>query len=219
LAQTSQPDPVSRARLPPLTGGPNLSAQVTSLSISLSISRARFSSVEPLPPCVPFSLSAPWTLPVRSAFPAPAVDRRVRTRARRRVSRPRRPPTRPAPFIEPWQCPAHTPHLISCSFALSRALPTPPAAAGDLRPCSWPSSSPETAPSLPELCPEVRHPSPCPISLIAPCVRPISPWLVLDRGSLPCSCGGRPIQPSLVHRVVPCVTPVSAEASPGLSAP
>jgi hypothetical protein len=137
------------------------------------------------------SFSAPWTLPVSSAPSALAVDRRVRTRARRRISRPRRPPTRPAPFIESHQCPAHTPHLISRSFALSRALPSPPAAAGDLRPRSWPSSSPETAPSLPELHPEVRHPSPCPISLIAPCAQPISPSPVLGRGGPPCSRSGR----------------------------
>ena len=169
-------------------------------SLSLSVSRARSASAEPLPPCVPFSLSAPWACLVSSAFPAPAVDRRVRTRARRGVSRPRRPPTCPAPFLEPSQCPTHTPHLISRSFTLSRALPTPPAIAGDPRPRSRPSSSPETAPSLPELRPEVRHPSPCPISLIAPCVHPISPSPMLGRGGPPCSRGGRPIQPGLVHR-------------------
>jgi hypothetical protein len=66
-------------------------------------------------------------------------------------------PTRPAPFLEPRQCPAHTPRLISHSFTLSRALPTLPAATGDPRPRSRPSSSSETAPSLPELHPEVRH--------------------------------------------------------------
>jgi hypothetical protein len=133
-------------------------------------------------PCAPPFLSASWTLPVRSSFPAPAVDRHVRTRARRQVSRPRRPPTRPASFLESRQCPMHTPHLISLGFTLSRALPTPPAAAEDPRPCSRPSSSPETAPGLTELRPEVRHTSPCPISLIAPYIRPISPSPVLDRG-------------------------------------
>jgi hypothetical protein len=97
------------------------------------------------------------------------------------------------PFLEPRQCPTHTPRLTSLDFTLSRALPTPPAAAGDPRPRSRPSSSLETAPSLPELRPEVRHPFPCPISLIAPYVRPISPLLVLDRGGPPRSCGGRPI--------------------------
>jgi hypothetical protein len=148
---------------------------------------------EPLPRTPLSPLSAPWTLPVSSAFSALAVDRRVRTRACHRVSRPRRPPTRPAPFIEPRQCPAHTPHLNSLTLALSRALPSPPAVAEDPRPRSRSSSSPKTAPSLPELHPEVRHPSPCPISPIAPCVRPISPSPVLGRGSLPCSRGGWPI--------------------------
>jgi hypothetical protein len=95
------------------------------------------------------------------------------------------------PFLEPRQCPAHTPHLISHNFALSRALLMPPATVGDPLPCSRPSSSSETAPSLPELRPEVRHPSPCPISFIVPCVRPISPSPVLDRGGPPCSRGVR----------------------------
>src|SRR5688572_30249278 len=116
-----------------------------------------------------FSLSALWACLVSSAFPAPTVDRCVRTRARRRVSQPRCPSTRPTPFLEPRPCPAHTPRLISLGFTLSRALPTPPAAAGDPHPCSRPSSSPETVPSLLELHHEVRHPSPCPISPIAPC--------------------------------------------------
>jgi hypothetical protein len=104
------------------------------------------------------------------------------------------------PFLEPRPCPAHTPRLISLSFTLSHALPTPLAAARDPRPCSRPSSSPETAPSLPELRPEVRHRSSCPISFIAPCIRPISPSPVLGRGGPPCSRGGRPIRPNLVHR-------------------
>jgi hypothetical protein len=52
----------------------------------------------------------------------------------------------------------------------------------------------------PRAPPEVRHPSPCPISLIVPYVRPISPSPVLDRGGPPCSRGGRPIQPGLVPR-------------------
>jgi hypothetical protein len=162
-------------------------------SPSLSISRARFASAEPLPRASLFSLSTPWTLPVRSAFLAPAVDQRVRTRARRRVSRPRRLPTRLAPFIESCQCPTHTPHLISRTIILSRALPSPPAAAGDPRPRPRPSSSLETTPSLPELRSEVRDPSPCPISFIAPCVRLILPSPMLGRGGPPCSRGGRPI--------------------------
>ena len=144
-------------------------------ALPLSLSRGPGPPVvEPLPRAPLFSLSALWACPVSSAPSTFAVDRRVRTRARRRISRPRRPPIRPAPFLEPHQCPTHTPHLISRSFALSHTLPTPPAAVGDPRPRSRPSSSPETAPSLPELRPDVRHSSPCPISPIVPCVRPIS---------------------------------------------
>jgi hypothetical protein len=160
---------------------------------TLSVSWARFASAEPFPPRVPFSLSAPWAYLVSSAFPAPTMDRRVRTRARRWVSRPRCLPTRPTPFLEPCQCPALAPRLISHTLALSRALPLPPDATGDPRPRSRPTSSSKTTPSLPELHPEVRHPSSCPISLIAPCVRPISPSRVLDRGGPPCSRGGWPI--------------------------
>jgi hypothetical protein len=89
---------------------------------SLSVSRGPGPPVvEPLPRTPLSPLSAPWTLPVSSAPSALAVDRRVCTRARRRISRPRRSPTRPAPFLEPRQWPAHTPHLISRSFALSRS--------------------------------------------------------------------------------------------------
>jgi hypothetical protein len=162
-------------------------------SLSLSVSRARIASRRAIAPRVPFFSLCAVGLPCQFRPSALAVDRRVRTHARHRISRPRRPPTRPAPFLEPRQCPAHTPCLISYSFTLSRALPTPPAAAGDPCPRSWPSSLPETAPSLPELWPEVRHPSPCPISPIAPCARPISPSPVLGRSGPPCSHGGRPI--------------------------
>jgi hypothetical protein len=162
-------------------------------SPSLSVSRTRIASRRAVARTPLSSLPMPWASLVSSAFSALAVDRRVRTCARRRVSRPRRPPTRPIPFIEPCQCPAHNPHLISHSFTLSRALPSPPATAGDPRPCPRPSSSPETGPSLPELRPEVRNLCPCPISLIALCVRPISPSLVLGRGGPPRSRDGRPI--------------------------
>jgi hypothetical protein len=40
------------------------------------------------------------------------------------------------PFLEPRQCPALAPRLISHTLALSRALPSPPDAAEDPRPCS-----------------------------------------------------------------------------------
>jgi hypothetical protein len=178
-----------------LPSGADLSVPVSFTRVlPLSLSRGPGSpTVEPLPRAPLSSLSAPWACPVSSAPSALAVDRRVRTCARRRISRPRRPPTRPAPFLEPYQCPAHTPRLISLSFTLSRALPMPPAAAGVPCPRSRPTSSPEIAPSLPELRPEVRHPSPCPISSIVPCVRPISSSSVLSRSGPPCSRSGRPI--------------------------
>jgi hypothetical protein len=74
-----------------------------------------------------FSLSAPWTLPVSSALPAQAVDRHVRTRARCRHSRPRRPPTRPQLPLRAPPEPALTPppHFaqflpLSCSAHAAR---------------------------------------------------------------------------------------------------
>jgi hypothetical protein len=125
-----------RARPPSrsLPSGADLSAPMSfarSLSLSVSVSRARFASAEPLPPRVLFSLSAPWACLVSFAFPALAVNRRVRTRARRRFSRPRRPPMRPTPFLEPRKCPALAPRLILHTLALSRALPSPLDATGD----------------------------------------------------------------------------------------
>jgi hypothetical protein len=103
-------------------------------ALSLSVSRARFASAELLPSCVPFSLSTPWAYPVSSAFPAPVVDRRVRTHTRSRVSRPRRPPTRPAPLFRAPPVPrAHpSPHFArlhplsrSAHAASRRRRPTP----------------------------------------------------------------------------------------------
>jgi hypothetical protein len=195
-----------------------LSAAVPPPARSLSLSRSLPSGADPSAP-VSFARALPLSLcltgpdrqsssrcperpsflslrrgPALSASPSPrvAVDRRMRTRARQWVSQPRRPPTHLAPFIEPCQCPAHTPHLISHTLTpLSRSV----LAAGDPRPCPRPSSSSETAPSLPELRPEVRHPSSCPISLIVPYARPISPSPVFGRGGPPCSRGGRPIWP------------------------
>ena len=94
-------------------------------ALPLSLSRGPGPPVtEPLPRAPLSSLSAPWILPVSSAPSTLVVDRRVRTRARHRISWPRRPPTRPAPFLEPRQCPAHTPCLISHRFTLSRSLPS-----------------------------------------------------------------------------------------------
>jgi hypothetical protein len=123
---------LSAAVLPrSLPSGADLSAPVflfppppRSLSLSLSCGLG-LPVAAPLPRVPLSSLSAPWACPASSARSALAVDRRMRTRARRRISRPRRPPTRPAPFLEPRQCPAHTPCLISHGFTLSRTLPTP----------------------------------------------------------------------------------------------
>jgi hypothetical protein len=203
-------------RLPPLIGGPRLSAPVfrarsfsrslpsgADLSTPVSFARTPLISlclvglVHQLPSCcparplflslrdgpvlsVPPSPRSPWTSECALAHIVGFLGHDARPHAQ-------------LPFLEPCQCPAHTPHLIWRSFTLSRALPTPPAAARDPRPRSRPSSSLETAPSPPELRPEVRHLSPCPISLIAPCVRSISPSPVLDHGGPPCSRGGRPI--------------------------
>jgi hypothetical protein len=71
-------------------------------SLSLSISRTRIASHRAVARTPLSSLPAPWASPVSSPSPRSlAVDQRVRTRARRQVSRPRRPPTRLAPFLKP----------------------------------------------------------------------------------------------------------------------
>jgi hypothetical protein len=164
------------------------------LSLSLSLSRGPSSPVPSRCPraspflslrhgpalSVPPSPLSPWTGECALAHVAGFLGHDARPRTQ-------------LPFLEPRQCPAHTPRLTSLNFTLSCALPMPPTTIGGPRLHSWPSSSPKTAPSLPELRPEVRHPSPCPISSIAPCARPISPSPVLGRGGPPCSRGGRPI--------------------------
>jgi hypothetical protein len=78
-------------------------------------------------------------------------------------------------------------------FAQHRPLSCSALAARDPCPRSRPSSSLETAPSLPELRPEVRHLYPCPIFPIALCARPISASPAFGHGGPPCSRGGRPI--------------------------
>jgi hypothetical protein len=179
-AQTSPPGPNS-ARLPPLTGVPRLSApdcpalsspsrslpsgaklsalvSSPALPSSLSASQARFASRRAIALCArPLSLSTSWASPVSFALPAPAVDQRARTRARRRNSWPRHPNS----LFEPRMCPHSLPRLISCSLAPAHALPTLSYLAGDPRPPPRSSSSPEATPSDPELRPEVRHPPPC----------------------------------------------------------
>jgi hypothetical protein len=177
-----------------LPSGVDLSAPVTSPALSLSL-------------CLAGPLrQSPSHCPTRPLFSLCAMDppcqfchpraRRGPARAYSRTSpdfSATTPPMCPAQFLEPCQRPAHTPRLISHSFALSLALPTPLATVEDPRPCSWPSSLPEIAPSLPELRPKVRHPSPCPNSFTMPYVRPILPSPVLGRGGLSSSRGGRPV--------------------------
>jgi hypothetical protein len=144
--QPSRPNSAQPGRAPArprrLTGGPRLSAAALSPMRSRSLPLLSLCHVGPIGqllsrcPERPFPHSLRRGPALSDAPPALAVDRRVRTRARRRISRPRRPPTRPAPVLEPRQCPALSPRLISCSFALSRALSTPPAATRDPRLCS-----------------------------------------------------------------------------------
>jgi hypothetical protein len=164
--------------------------RLLALSLSLYVSRARFASAEPLPPRVLFSLSASWACLVSSVFFALIVDRRVRTRARRRVSRPRRPPTRPTPILEPRQCLALAPRLISHTLVLSHALPSPPETRARVpdhpahrRPRQ---ASPSSAPRL-DTCPRAQFP------LLRPVFVQFRLPLVLGRGGLPCSHDGRSI--------------------------
>jgi hypothetical protein len=205
----SRPTKPSQATRPRrLTGGSRLSAAVLprvrppSLARCLvgPICRCQFpsparsdrQSPSRCPTC-PFPLSAPWAC---LSVPPPPRLSWIGACALAHVAEFLGHDARPRahlPYLEPRQCPKHTPHLISRSFALYHALPSAPATAGDLRPHSRPSSSPETAPRLPELCPKVRYPSPCPISLIALCARLISPSPVLGRGGPPCSRSGLPI--------------------------
>ena len=181
--QLSLPRSLSRS----LPAGVDLSAPVASPSVPLFPLCLVGPCCQALSRCPvrPFSLSASWTLCVSSALLAPAVDRLVRTCAHRRNSRPRRPPTCPSSLLEPRQRPHSLPRLISHSSALSRSLPTPPDTVGDPRLLPQPSSSWETAPSHPELCPEVKHLCPCLISPISLCARPILASSVLARGGLP----------------------------------
>jgi hypothetical protein len=162
-------------------------------SFPLSVSRARIASLRAFAPCTPFFSLCAVGLPCQFR-PLGARHGPAHAHSRTSLDFSAMTPTHaPSSLLRAPPVPCAHPHLISRSFTPSRALPTLPAVAGDQRLRSRPSSSPETTPSLPELRPEVRHPSPCPISLIAPCARPISPSPVLGRIGPPCSRGGRPI--------------------------
>jgi hypothetical protein len=197
-----------------LTGGPRLSAAVLprarppslarcpvgpicrrqfpspAHSLSLSVSRAWIASRQVVAPSTPFFSLYVMGLPCQFR---PLRAHRGPARAHSRTS----------PDFSAMM-PAHAPSSLLRAPPVPRAQPSPhfsqlhplsrsTHAAGVSCPRSWPTSSPETAPNLPELHPEVRHLSPCPISSIAPCVRPISSSSVLGRGGPPCSRGGRSI--------------------------
>jgi hypothetical protein len=102
--------------------GPICHRQFSSPARSLSLSRGPRSLVaEPLPRTPLSSLSAPWACPVSSAPSTLAVDRRVRTRARHRISRPRRPPTPSSLLRAPLVPRAHPSPQFAQLHPLSRS--------------------------------------------------------------------------------------------------
>jgi hypothetical protein len=183
--------PPSLARCPV---GPTCQRQLSSLcALPFSVSWARSASRRVIAPHAPFSSLC-------------AVDPTCQFRPLRARHGPARAHSRTSPDFSATT-PAHAPSSLLRAPPVPHAHPSPHfvqlrplsrsahAASRHWRPTpgSWPSNSPETAPSLPELRPKVRHPSPCLISLIAPCARPILPSLVLGRGGPPCSRDGQPI--------------------------
>jgi hypothetical protein len=144
------------------------------------------------------------------------MERRVRTRARRQNSRPRRPPTRTQLPLRAPPAPALTPRP---HFAKLHPLSRSAHASRDPRPLPRPSSSPETVPSHPKLRPEVRHLCLCLISPSSLCARPILASPVLGRGGPTCRAVVGQFSPVQCPGVGPCITPASAEAFSGLSAP
>jgi hypothetical protein len=137
------------------------------------------------------SLAAPWEPPISSAFPAPAVDQRARTRAHSPGSSATSPAHAPQLIFEHRPCKHSLLRPISHSLALSRALPLPLSLAGNPRPPCRSSSLPEATPSDPELRPKVRHLFRCSISPVMLCRRPISALPDFDRGGPPRSRGDR----------------------------
>jgi hypothetical protein len=186
------------ARSPPsrsLSSGADLSAPVFfTRALILSLPRGSGSLVaEPLPRTPPFlslcAVDPPCQIRPPRARRGPArvhsrtsPDFSATTTAHAPTSLLRAPPVpraRPLPHFAQLHPLSRSAHAASRRRRPAPAFPT--------------SMPPETAPSLPELCPKVRHLSPCPIFPIALCARPISTSPVLGRGGPPCSCGGRPI--------------------------
>jgi hypothetical protein len=162
-------------------------------SLSLSVSWARIASHRAVAPRTPFFSLCAVGLPCQFR---PLRARRGLARAHSCTS----------PDVSATT-PAHAPSSLLRAPPVPRAHPSPHFA--QLHPLSRSAHAASyrrrPAPSFPaiqlagdrskppELRPEVRHPSPCPISPIALCVRPISPSPMLGRGGPPCSRGGRPI--------------------------
>jgi hypothetical protein len=141
---------------------------------SLSASRARSTRHRAVTAAHPFSLSL-CAVGLRCQLCPPRARRGpARTHSRTSPgSSATTPAHTPLSLFEPRSCPHSLPRLISRSPAPAPALLTPPDLAGDSRQPPRPSSSPETAPSQPELCPDVRHPFPCSDSPISLCLQPI----------------------------------------------
>jgi hypothetical protein len=194
-------------RLPPLTARPRLSAAVPSPACPPSLAHC------PVDPTLRRQLLRPLALPPSFCFAGPVRQCRAVAPARPLFSlcavgllcqfhlpRARRGPARAHSctslgFLA--TTPAHAPNSLLIASPMPRAHPSPHFT--HPRPLSRSAlvfSAIQIAGDcsiLPELRPEVRQPSPCLISLIAPCVRPISPSPVLGRGGPPCTRGGRPI--------------------------
>jgi hypothetical protein len=162
-------------------------------SLSLSVSRARFASAELLPPHVlllslyAVGLSCQFRLlharrGLARAHPrtSPGFSATTPAHAPNSLFRaPLVPRTRPSPHF------AH-PHPLSRSALAARRHRRPASAFPTIQ-LAGDRTKPPRAP------PRGETPVPVPNSLIAPCVRPILPSLMLDRGDPPCSHGGRPI--------------------------
>jgi hypothetical protein len=189
----SRPTKPSQAtRLRRLTGGPRLSAAVLprarppSLALSsvgLTCQRQFPSPVRSLSLCVCVCLAGPVhqcraVAPTRPLLSLCAVGLSCQFRLPRSRHGLASAHSRMSPGFSATT-PAHAPNSLfrappvphahpSPHFAHPRPLSRSALAAGDLSPRSQPSSSLEIAPSLPELRPEVRHPSRAQFPLLCP---------------------------------------------------